>query len=287
MSQLLRVHSSSSRRTASVPARARARTPLRARRPDRWGRAFAGGWPNRTDSGGTRGSTTTVRDYHRNTVPRSWAATSLAPSEARGRTSTGRMVGRPAVPHPGVRPHPSPSPKLHPGRHDVPLPRRHTGGGVATRQGGRRRTGRAARGRCRHRSPVPGGGSRRHPARRCRSDRARPRRTAVDLARGSVRPIPPRVRPPPQRRDPPCVLASVRRGDSPRAARRRARRVGAHAAISISAGSSAQASIPPASTRFSQWFARRPTPARAARRYERGTVRSECTMGPPGCQRRR
>ena len=50
---------------------------------------------------------------------------------------------------------------------------------------------------------------RRHDAHRRRTDRPRPWRSAVDFARGTARPLPPRLRAEPERSDAPAVLAAV------------------------------------------------------------------------------
>ena len=71
----------------------------------------------------------------RGSAPRSWAPTSWAPGVAGGPRLEGLVGTQPAVPHPGLRPHPSPAlVDRDGGRDDVPLPRRLPGRGARGRQ---------------------------------------------------------------------------------------------------------------------------------------------------------
>src|SRR6266542_3380799 len=107
------------------------------------------------------------------------------PRMARGPGVEGVVGSRPAVPHTGLRPHPSPAPvDRDGGRHDVPLPRRVARRGARDRSGGRGRAGRAPRWR-RHRDPrLPRCGACRPHAHRGGPDFARPRRAPVGGAGG-------------------------------------------------------------------------------------------------------
>ena len=61
----------------------------------------------------------------RGSAPRSWVREVRPPRMARGPGVEGRVGSQPAVPHTGLRPHPSPAPVHRDGgRHDVSLHRR-------------------------------------------------------------------------------------------------------------------------------------------------------------------
>ena len=107
------------------------------------------------------------------------------PRMARGPGVEGLVGSQPAVPHTGLRPHPSPAPvDRDGGRHDVPLPRRLARRGARDGPRGRGRPGRAHRWR-RHRDPrLPCCRARRPHAHRGRPDPARPRRAALGRTGG-------------------------------------------------------------------------------------------------------
>src|SRR4051794_11918680 len=180
--------------------------------------AFAtASWPGRTEPGGSRGlDDYFTRDFARNIGAEIMGRNKFGPQRGPWENLDwkGWWGGRPALPHPRVRPHPSSPTELHARRHHVPLPRCDARGGVAASEGRRRGEGRTGWRRRRHRSGVPRGGSHRHHPCRRRAGRDRPRGATLDLPRGPARPVPPRIRAQRQRRVAPALLAAVTTANS-------------------------------------------------------------------------
>ena len=152
--------SSRSRSTASAPAKVRASTHRSA--------TPANGCTNGCSppGGGTRWSASPAAPAASTTPScgctirgrrRDHGCREVRPARmARGPGVEGLVGSQPAVPHPDLRPHPSPAPvDRDGGRHDVPLHRRLAGRGA--RDGPRRcgRPGRPHRRRCHHDPRVP------------------------------------------------------------------------------------------------------------------------------------
>ena len=192
MSQLLRVQNfmlSSGRvrrRRGPEP-----RTALRARQPGRPG--LVGGRhrelaePDRSRRHPEGSTTTSPATSPGTSAPRSWAATSSAPSGARGRTSTGRAGG--ATPRRST-PRCSCSPTTCDPASRWPTPRSTSSTPHRPRRCGRRKDaadGKDVRlgGGVATVRRVPRRRPRRHHARRRRADRARPRRATLDLPRAT------------------------------------------------------------------------------------------------------
>ena len=152
-----------------------------------WAGATAS-WVNRTDPGGSRGlDDYFTRDFTRNIGAEIMGRNKFGPQ--RGPWENHDWKGWWGDTPPFHTPvfvlthHERPSFTLV--RHHLPLPRRHTRRSPAAGEAGRERQGRAPRWRRRDHPRVPRRRPRRHDAHRRRADRARPRRTAVDLPRAS------------------------------------------------------------------------------------------------------
>ena len=148
--------------------------------PTRWWREMVG------QPGGTRGIDDGFARLHGpGSAPRSWVPGSSARRDG-ARTGVEGLVGsEPAVPHAGLRPHPSPAAiDRDGGRHDIPLRRRFACRGARDRPRGCGRSGRPHR-RRRHRDPgLRCRRAGRPHAHRRGPDPARPRRTPLGRTGG-------------------------------------------------------------------------------------------------------
>ena len=174
--------------------------------------AFAtASWPNRTEPGGSRGlDDYFTRDFPRNIGAEIMGRNKFGPQRGPWRTSTGRGGGE--TPRPSTPPCSS-SPTITDPASRWPTPRSTSSMRRPRRRCGTPRT--PLRGRTcgsEAASPLFGSSSRltsstpsMSPSRRSRSAEG----SDSDLPRGPARPVPPRVRAQPQRRDAPPLLAAL------------------------------------------------------------------------------
>ena len=171
-------------------------------------------WPNRADGGGTRGlDDCMVRDFHHNIGAEIMGRNKFGP--VRGPWEDEDWQGWWGEEPPFHTPvfvlthHPRPSFSLSDTTFHFVGGRAGRRPGPGSRGGGRQ--GRPARRRGQHDPPVPRRRPGRHAARGGRADHHRVRAAAVGLPRRPARPVPPRRRPQPERRDAPPLLAALSR----------------------------------------------------------------------------
>ena len=158
-----------------------------------WAGATAS-WPNRTESGGTRGlDDYFTRDFTNNIGAEIMGRNKFGPQ--RGPWTDHTWQGWWATNHhsiPRLRPHPPSTAQHQSRRHHLPLPRRHTVRRAHDGQGRSSRARRTTRRRRHNRARVPRRRPRRHHAHRRRTPRTPTRRTPLDHPQRTHRPLPPR-----------------------------------------------------------------------------------------------